>query len=264
MDLGLSGRVAIVGGSSQGMGKATATALALEGACVTICARHADALERTAREIGAATSADRVLPVVADLSLADDIQRLVAQTLERWGHVDILVNNVGGPPPGQPTEVSDEQWRDGFELSFHSAVRLSRQVVPLMRERRWGRIISILSLAIKQPEDNLAISTVARAAVAAFMKTLSTEVAPDGITVNNVLPGSIETVRLQGVAEMQARFHDRDLAHAMDDRLALVAAGRFGKPQEVADLMCYLASERAGFITGQSIAVDGGQLKAMA
>ena len=263
MDLGIAGRVAIVGGSSQGMGKATAMALAREGARVALCARHGEALELTAREIGAATSEDLVLPVVADLSKSEEVDRLASETLQRWGRVDIVVNNVGGPPPGQPTEVSDAQWRAGFELNFSSAVRLCRQVLPSMRERGWGRIISILSLSIRQPEENLALSTVARTALAAYMKTLSTEVAREGITVNSVLPGSIETQRLQGVAEMQARFHGRDVAHAMEDRLALVAAGRFGRSEEVGDLICFLASERAGFITGQSIAIDGGQLRAM-
>ena len=263
MDLGLGGRVAIVGGSSKGMGRATALALAREGANVTICARHGDELERAATELRAATSAGQVLPVVADVSRTEDIKAIVQQTARRWGRVDVAVANAGGPPPGQTTELSDDQWRDAFDLNFFSAVRLCREVVPLMRQGGWGRIVTILSLSVRQPEDNLALSTVARTAVTAFTKTLSTEVARDGITVNNVLPGSIETERLKGVAEMQARFHGRAVAAAMDDRLRLVAAQRFGRPEEVADLICFLASERAGFITGTSIAVDGGQLRAM-
>jgi 3-oxoacyl-[acyl-carrier protein] reductase len=263
MDLGITGRVAIVGGSSKGMGKATALALAREGVNVTICARHSDQLERTAAEIGAATSSQQVLAVVADLSKQADIERLVADTTRRWGQVDIVVNNVGGPPPGLAAEMTDEQWHDGFELTFFSAVRLSHLVIPVMRQRKWGRIINLLSMAIKEPEDNLAISTVARTAVAAYAKILALEVAKDGITVNNVLPGSIETDRLQVVAEMQARFHGRDPAHGMDDRRGHVAAGRFGRPEEMADLISFLASERGGFITGTSVLIDGGQIRAV-
>ena len=263
MDLGIAGRVAIVGGSSKGMGRATAFALAREGANVAICARHGDELERTAAEIAQATSAGQVLPVVADLSQAADIWRLVAQTKQRWGHVDIIVNNLGGPPPGIASDMTDEQWHAGLELSFFSAVRLTTLVLPMMRERRWGRIVNMLSMAIKEPEDNLAISTVARTAVAAYAKVLSLEVAKDGITVNNVLPGSIETGRLQAVAEMQARFHHLDLAKAMDYRRSHIPMGRFGQPEEMADLISFLGSERAGFITGTNILLDGGQMRAV-
>jgi 3-oxoacyl-[acyl-carrier protein] reductase len=263
MDLGIAGRVAIVGGSSKGMGKATALALAREGAKVTICARHGDELERSAAEIRSATSPGQVLPVVADLSKPGDVRRLLDQSMQHWGHVDIVVNNVGGPPPGQASEITDDQWHAGMELSFFSAMRLSQLVVPIMRSRQWGRIVNILSMAIKEPEDNLAISTVARTAVAAYAKILALEVAKDGITVNNVLPGSVATDRLQAVADMQARFHGRDLATAMDDRRSHIAMRRFGRPEEMADLISFLVSERAGFITGTSILIDGGQARAM-
>ena len=263
MDLGISGRTAIVGGSSKGMGKATALALAREGVNVAICARHGDELEQAASEIGAATGPAQVLAVTADLSMSDDIRRLVDQTVQRWGHVDIVVNNTGGPPPGLAAEIADDQWHAGMELSFFSAVRLSHLVVPIMRSRRWGRIVNILSMSIKEPEDNLAISTVARTAVAAYARVLALEVAKDGITVNNVLPGSIATGRLQAVAEMQARFHGRELDTAMDYRLSQIPTGRFGQPEEMADLITFLVSERAGFITGTSILLDGGQARVM-
>jgi 3-oxoacyl-[acyl-carrier protein] reductase len=191
------------------------------------------------------------------------VQHAFDETMRRWRQVDIVVNNLGGPPPGQPSQTTDDQWLNAFNLNFFSAVRMNRLVLPGMRQRKFGRIVTVLSLAIKQPEDNLATSTVARTATAAYAKVLSTEVAADGITVNNVLPGSIHTGRLQAVAEMQARFHQRDVSSAMDQRLDLIPARRFGKPEEAGDLIAFLASERAGFITGLSIPVDGGQLRAM-
>ncbi len=263
MDLGIEGRVAIVGGSSKGMGKATALALAREGAKVAICARGGKELKRAAAEIIEATGNDQVLAIVADLSKLEDIQRLVDVTVHQWSQVDIVVNNVGGPPPGLATEMTDENWHTGMELSFYSMVRLSHLVVPMMRQRKWGRIVNILSMSIKEPEDNLAISTVARTAVAAYAKILAIEVARDGITVNNALPGSIETERLQVVAEMQARFHQRDPAQGMEERRSHIAAGRFGRPEEMADLVSFLVSERASFITGTSVLLDGGQIRAM-
>jgi 3-oxoacyl-[acyl-carrier protein] reductase len=261
MDLGLAGRVAIVGGASRGMGRAIAAALLREGAAVTLCARRADVLTETASALEQ-EAAGRVLAVAADLSRPDDVPRVVAQTLARWRRVDVAVNNVGGPPPGQPLGMTDAQWRDAFELNFFSVVRMCREVVPHMRARGWGRIVNLLSLSVRQPEANLALSTTARLAVVAYARSLADEVARDGITVNNVLPGSVATERLQAVAEMQARFHGRDVAGAMDDRRALVPLGRFGEPAEIADLVCYLASERAGFLTAVSIPFDGGQLRA--
>lgn len=261
MDLGLAGRVAIVGGASRGMGRAIAAALVREGAAVTLCARRPAVLEQAAADL-AAGAANRVLAVAADLSRPDDVARVVAETLTRWSRVDVAVNNVGGPPPGQPLGMSDAQWRDAFELNFFSVVRMCREVVPQMRERGWGRIVNLLSLSVRQPEATLALSTTARLAVVAYARSLADEVARDGITVNNVLPGSVATERLQAVAEMQARYHGRDVARAMADRQALVPLGRFGQPEEIADLVCYLASERAGFLTGLSIPFDGGQLRA--
>ena len=263
MDLGISGKTAIVGGSSKGIGRETALNLAREGANVVICARNADILEQTAIELGELTSPSQILPIVADLSKFDDIKRLVATTENHWGTIDILVNNVGGPPPGLAKEMTDKDWHDGMELSFYSAIRLSHLALPGMRKLGWGRIINILSMAIKEPEDNLAISTVARTAVAAYAKILSLELASEGITVNNVLPGSIETERLELVARMQANFHNRNPDNGMEERLSHIAAGRFGKPEEMADLISFLASERAGFITGTSILIDGGQIRAI-
>ncbi|MDA1035419.1 MAG: SDR family oxidoreductase [Chloroflexi bacterium] len=263
MELELAGRIAIVGGSSKGIGLAAAMSLAREGVGIAIVARHADDLEQAASDIKAATGTDDVLPVVADLANPDDIQRVFDSTIERWGRVDIVLNNLGGPPPGELQEFTDEQWHTAFELNFQSAVRLNRLVLPGMRERKHGRILGVLSKAIKEPEDRLGLSTVARTAMSSYSKLLAQEVIADGITVNNVLPGSVATGRLTSVIEAQAKANSRTIDQQTALRLASVPAGRFGEPNEVGDLIAYLASGRAGYITGQNIAVDGGQIKGL-
>ena len=263
MDLGIAGRVAIVGGSSKGLGKATALSLAREGANVTICARHADELEATAAELREASSDDQVLPVAADLAKQDDIERVVAETTRRWGRVDIAVNNVGGPPPGLATAMTDEEWRAALDLNFASAVRMNRLVLPGMRNARWGRIITILSIVIKEPDQSLALSAVARSATATYAKLLATELAPEGITVNNVLPGYVHTGRIDSLMEAKAKAQGTDVATVTEQFLGRIASGRFGRPEEVGDLICFLASERAAFITGLNIPIDGGQHQAV-
>ena len=263
MELGLDGRVAIVGGASKGIGRACAAALAAEGASVVLVARSEDEVRQAAAELGEGHGTDRVHAVAADLSVPADIERAVKETTERYGRCDIAINNLGGPPPGQPSALTDEQWQAALDLNFMSATRLDRLVVPMMREQGYGRIITILSLSIKQPEENLTLSTVARTAAATYARLLALEVAADGITVNNILPGFIETDRLQLVAEMQARLRGQDIARAMDLRRDIIAAKRFGTPQEVGDLVTFLSSERAAFVTGQNISIDGGQLRAL-
>ncbi len=263
MDLGLQGRVAIVGGSSKGIGLAAATALAAEGASVTLVARNGEELEQAAIELRSATGNDNVDSVAADLSKLGDIERAYEHATAKWGKVDITVNNLGGPPPGELEEFTDDQWQLAFDLNFNSAMRLNRLVLPGMRDRRHGRIISVLSKTIKEPEPGLGLSTVARTALASYSKLLSTDTAEAGITVNCVLPGSVETGRLQTVIAAQAKTAGRDVEAQRAVRLASVPAGRFADPSEVGDLIAFLASDRAAFITGQNIAVDGGQIKSL-
>jgi 3-oxoacyl-[acyl-carrier protein] reductase len=261
MDLGLHGRVAIVGGASRGIGRAAAAVLLREGASVVICARGAETLAEAARGLAGAATADRVLAVPADLARPDDVARVVACTVERWGRVDVAVNNVGGPPIGPALGMTDAQWLGAVELNFLSVVRLCRAVVPHMRRQGWGRIVNVLSLTVRQPELPLALSTAARLAVVGYAKSLSDEVAAEGITVNNVLPGSVLTDRLQSLLETQARAQGTAAARVLQDRVAHIPAGRLGEPDEIADLICFLASERAAYLTGLSIPFDGGQLR---
>ena len=264
MDLGLTGKVAIVGGSSKGIGYAAARSLAVEGALVTIVARHGDDLETAAARLREEVGFDAVLPVAADLADPDGIQRVFDATMDRWGRVDIVVNNLGGPPPGELLDFTDAQWQAAFDLNFSSAMRMNRLAIPGMRERQFGRIIGVLSKTIKEPEERLGLSTVARSAMSAYSKLLAQEVAADGITVNNVLPGSVATDRLYAVIGAQAKANKRTEAEQETVRMKSVPAGRFGQPDELGDLIAFLASERAGYITAQNIAADGGQIKSIA
>ena len=262
MDLGLEGRVAIVGGGSKGIGRATAAVLLREGARVAICARGAEILERTAHDLAVTADPERMLAVPADLSRPEDVSRVVARTLERWSRVDVAVNNVGGPPLGPPLQMTDAQWLAAVEQNFLSLVRMCGAVVPRMRQQHWGRIVNVLSLTVRQPELSLALSTSARLAAIGYAKSLADEVAADGITVNNVLPGSVLTGRLQSLAESQALAQGTSAAQVLQDRVAIIPAGRLGQPEEIADLICFLASERAAYLTGLSVPFDGGQLRA--
>jgi 3-oxoacyl-[acyl-carrier protein] reductase len=263
MEIGLTGRAAIVGGSSAGIGLAAATALAREGASVLLVARRPEPLAQASASVRAAAPGARVETIAADLASPGDIERVAAAAQAAFGQVDIVVNNLGGPPPGEFTTFTDADWQNAFDVSFSSAVRLVRAVLPGMRERGWGRVVSVLSRTIKEPEDGLGLSTVARTALAAWSKLLSGEVAADGVTVNTVLPGSVETERLRSVIANQARVRGRTVEAQRAVRLAGVPTGRFGRPEEVGELICFLASERAGFITGQHVAIDGGQTKGL-
>ena len=263
MDLALNGKAAIVGGSSQGLGRAIAEELAAEGADVVICARDSARLERARGEIEEATGA-RVVAVPADLSVAGDVEKVVDVGLATLGNIDILITNTGGPPTGRFEDLSAEDWDRAVRQLLDSAVHLTRLVLPGMKSREWGRIIHVTSVAVKQPIDGLLLSNSVRAAITGFARTLANEVAPFGVTVNNVLPGYTRTERLVELAE-QATAAGR--AESIESLLGSwekeIPAARLGKPSELAALVAFLASERAAYITGTSIAVDGGWTKGL-
>ena len=241
MDLGLTGRTAIVCGASSGIGLAIAEALVAEGANVAMFARRRDVLEREAERLGA-------LAVRGDVAVPADLERLVERTVAAFGGVDIVINNSGGPAPGPAAGVSEEQIEAAIALLLHSAVRLTNLCLPLLEQSGRGRIVNIESSAVREPIDNLALSNMTRAAVVAWAKTLSREVGPKGITVNTIATGKIETDRLRSL------YSAEQLA-----KLSLeIPARRPGRPSELADLVCFLASDRAAYISGTLIPVDGG------
>jgi 3-oxoacyl-[acyl-carrier protein] reductase len=237
MDLGLTGRTAIVCGASSGMGLAVAEALAAEGANVAMFARRRDPLEREAGRLGA-------LAVRGDLIVPKDLAKLVEQTIGAFGGIDILVNNGGGPPPGPAAGTTDEAIEGALELLMLSAIRLTNLCLPYLEASGRGRIVNIESMSVRAPIDNLALSNAIRPGVVGWMKTLSREVGPKGITVNTIAPGRIDTERL------------RSLGGGGD--LSQVPLGRLGEAAEIAAVACFLASDGAGYVTGTVIPVDGG------
>jgi 3-oxoacyl-[acyl-carrier protein] reductase len=262
MDLGLSGKVALVAASSKGLGRAIAEALAAEGASLVLCARGAEALA-AARDAIAREGTAPVHAVPGDVSRLEDIDRIARSTLERFGRVDVLVTNAGGPPVGTFAIHDWDAWQRAVDLTLRSAVELTRAVLPGMRERHWGRVIHVTSLAVKQPIDGLMLSTSIRAAVTGFSRTLANEVAADGITVNTILPGFMNTERVTELNEATAAREGVPVADVERRVLGQIPTRRIGEPRELAALAAFFASERAGYITGQSIAVDGGWIRGL-
>ena len=262
MDLGLKNKVALVAASSQGLGRAVAEELAAEGASLVLCAREPKTLAEVASTI-ADRSGAHVLAVPADVTVADDIKRVVDAGIERFGRVDILVTNAGGPPAGTFEQITREQWEDAMRLTLFSAIEFARQVLPGMKERRWGRILNITSIAVKQPVDNLMLSNSLRAGLTGFARTLANEVAADGITVNNIMPGYTRTDRLEDLANMMAEKQGITPAEFREKWEKEIPMGRLGEPREFAALAAFLVSERASYITGTSIPVDGGWIKSL-
>jgi 3-oxoacyl-[acyl-carrier protein] reductase len=263
VDLQLAGRVALVNAASRGIGRAIAEALAAEGAVLVISARDEAAIGRAAGEIGAAAGTE-VLGIAADVSAPGTAERLVAAAVGRFGGLDILVNNSGGPPFGQFADFGDAAWQDAFDLLLLSVVRMVRAALPHLRASGRGRVINIASTSVKEPIPGLILSNSLRAGVAGLARTLADELAPDQITVNNVLPGSILTDRLRAGSAAraeQAGTHVDDLIRAeVGQRVPL---GRVGEPEDLAALVAYLCSTAAAYVTGQTIAVDGGLMRSI-
>ncbi len=260
MDLGLKDRVAIVAASSLGLGKACALEMAREGAKVVICARDAVLLTATAGEIRDATGAE-VLPLAIDLTDAAQIQHLAEETLRHYSRIDVLVTNNGGPSAGHFEDLGDDAWLAAHQLTLMSAVRLIRAVLPAMRSQGWGRIVNITSVSVKQPIDDLLFSNVYRPGVVGMAKTLSNQLATEGITINNVAPGYTRTERVGELFEARAADHGT----SAEQELAAISADfpmkRMGNPEELGALVAFLASERASYITGTTIQVDGGYVR---
>jgi 3-oxoacyl-[acyl-carrier protein] reductase len=247
MDLGLRGRTAIVCGASSGLGLAAAEALAGEGANVAMFARRREELELHANRLGA-------LPVRGDVTNGADLERLVERTLQAFGGCDVLVWNSGGPHPGRATEISDSDLETAFELLLLPAVRLVRLVLPHLERSTAGRIVFVTSGAVKEPAPQLALSNTVRPGVVGFAKTLSRELGPRGITVNCVAPGRIDTPRMKEV------YGDDG---PPPDEIRGIPLGRLGTPREFGDVVCFLASDRAGYVTGTTVAVDGGASRSL-
>jgi 3-oxoacyl-[acyl-carrier protein] reductase len=262
MDLGLNNKIALIAAASRGLGRAVAEELANEGASLVICSRDTKTITATAAEIADSTGA-HVLAVAADVSVPDDVKRLVESGITRFGRIDILVTNAGGPPAGTFETLSVEQWQEATRLTLYSAIELARAVLPEMKERRWGRILNITSIAVKQPVDNLMLSNSLRAGVTGFARTLANEVAAHGVTVNNILPGYTRTERVEELAEMMATKQGISAADFKAKWEREIPMGRLGEPREFAALAAFLVSERASYITGTSIQVDGGWIRSL-
>jgi 3-oxoacyl-[acyl-carrier protein] reductase len=262
MDLELRDKVAIVGGGSKGLGRACAEVLAAEGARVAICSRSQGDLDKAAQQIRDATGAD-LLAFAGDLDRHDTIRALVAATVQRFGRLDILVNNSGGPPLARAASATEEQWATAVERSLLFFARMSREALPHLKKSGSGRIINILASTVYQPIPNLALSGVTRLGVVAFAKSLADEVGRDGILVNNVCPGSILTERMLSNVTARAKELGISVDDALAQRAAETAVGRIGKPDEMAYLIAFLASSRSSYITGTTMLVDGGLVRSV-
>jgi 3-oxoacyl-[acyl-carrier protein] reductase len=262
MDLELKGKVAIVGGASKGLGRACADVLAAEGAKVAVCSRSKADLEKAAQEIRDTTGSD-VFAFAGDLDRPDTIRDLIAATVARFGRLDILVNNSGGPPLARAHNATEEQWAIAVQRSLLFFARMSREAVPHLKKSGRGRIVNILASTVYQPIPNLALSGATRMGVVAFAKSLADEVGRDGILVNNVCPGSILSERMLSNVTARAKELGVSLEDALAQRAAETAVGRIGEPRELAYLVAFLASGKSSYITGTTILVDGGLVRSV-
>ena len=256
MDLGLQGKTAIVAAASKGLGKAVAAALAREGCKVVMFSRDRAAIEAAAAEI--AVEGALIVPLQADVTVPDDLQRVVHTTIERFQTVDVLYNNAGGPKPGMFDSLTDDDWLNAVDLNLMSAIRLTRLCLPYMRKKRWGREIIGPSSSVKQPLPTLMLSNSVRSATTAWAKTLADQVAGDGITVNTLAPGRIDTERVRQIDDDVAERTGRSREEVEADAMKTIPLQRYGQPAEFGAAAAFLASQQAAYITGVTLLVDGG------
>ena len=262
MDLGLKNRVALVAASSQGIGRATAEGFAAEGCRVAMCARNSHTLQAAADNIRKEYGVE-VLAEAFDVTDAAAVGRFVAAVAQKFGTVDICVTNAGGPPAKGFLSASLEEWQRALEMNFLSTVYFAREVIPHMQRQRWGRIVTLTSITTKQPVADLVLSNAARAAVVGLVKSLANEFGKDGILVNNVGPGFTATDRLKELAKTRAAASGKTEQDLFEGWAADAPLKRLGQPREVAETIVWLASERASYITGQTVLVDGGAYKGL-
>src|SRR5579863_3976854 len=262
MDTGLKNRVAVVAASSQGIGRATAEALAAEGCRVAMCAHNEQNLQTAAESIRK-QSGSEVFAQVVDVADAEAVHRFVDAVVAKFGGVDICVTNAGGPPSKGFLAASIEEWQKAVDLNFLSTVYFAREVIPHMQRKRWGRLITITSVSTKQPVPDLVLSNAVRAAVVGLVKSLANEFGKDGILVNNVGPGYTATDRLKELAKARSAASGKSEKEIAEGWSADAPVKRLGEPREVADAIVWLASERASYVTGQTVLVDGGLYKGL-
>ena len=262
MDLGLKGKVAFVAAASQGLGRAVAEELAAEGASLILNSRSSENITAVCDDINRTTGVE-VFPAAADLSNTSQLEAAVGSGFDHFGKIDILITNVGGPPAGTFETLRRDAWTDAFQSLLMSVIDLSRLVLPGMKERQWGRILNVTSISVKQPVDNLILSNSLRAAVTGFAKTLSNEVAEYGVTVNNILPGYTLTERVEQLARSVSDREGVSVDAAKERWESQIPMKRLGRPDEFAALAAFLVSDRASYITGTSIPVDGGWIRSL-
>jgi 3-oxoacyl-[acyl-carrier protein] reductase len=257
MDLGLKGKVALIAGGSTGLGKAVAMELAREGAKISICARDRTKLEAAAAHIKRETDGE-VFTFSADLTDTADARAFVRSAIDHYGTADILVNNAGGPPSLPLMEIDDDLWQEAFRLNLMSTIAMTTEVIPTLKAKKWGRIINITSISVKQPIEGLILSNTIRSGVIGFAKTLSTELAPYQVTINSVCPGYTLTDRVTDLSKVLAERENTMPENIFNQWESAIPMGRLGTPEEFAAMVTFLASNRAGYITGAAIQIDGG------